>query len=101
MILIDRLIAGGIRFVFGQLANLADAELNDAGHLRDELLAAQMSLELGEIDEAAFAEIEARIMPQLRELRQRELDAADSEPMQIGGVEITVDAGVDEDAPRR
>lgn len=91
MILIDRLLAGGIRFVFDKLAQVAEAELNDAGRLREELLEAQMRLELGEIDEEAFRELEADLMARLREIRERELAADSDQPMEVRGVEVSLD----------
>ena len=50
MIVLDRMLVGGIKFVLGKVAAAVDAELNDDSRLREELLAAQMRLELGEID---------------------------------------------------
>ena len=59
MIILDTLLIGGIRFVLGKLVAAVDAEMNDDTALREELLAAQMQLELGEITEEEFAEIGA------------------------------------------
>jgi transcriptional/translational regulatory protein YebC/TACO1 len=92
VILIDRLLAGGIRFVFDKLAAVADAELNDASKLREELLEAQMSLELGDIDEEEFLVVEARVLERLREIRSVEEAAA--EDMEIAGIEVSVDPSV-------
>ena len=71
MILVDRLIYGGLRFIFNQIAAAVDQEMDDEGLLKEELLTSQMRLELGEIDEEEFAAIEAEILPRLREIRQR------------------------------
>ena len=57
MIVLDKMIVGGVKFVLKKLVQAAEAELNDDSHLREELLAAQMRLEVGEIDEAEFASI--------------------------------------------
>src|SRR5256885_16382704 len=59
MIILDRMLVGGIKFVLGKVAAAVDAELNDDSHLREELLAAQMRLELGEIGDEEFRALEA------------------------------------------
>ena len=51
MIILDTLLIGGLRFVLDKIAAAVDAELDDDTVLREELLAAQMRLELGEITE--------------------------------------------------
>ena len=53
VIILDTLLVGGLRFVLGKIAAAVDAELTDDTVWREELLAAQMRLELGEIDRAA------------------------------------------------
>jgi hypothetical protein len=82
MFILDRLLVGGIRFVLDKVSSVADAELNDADRLGEQLLLAQMQLELGEIDEEEFAGIEADILPRLREAR----NSGSSEP----GLSVTV-----------
>jgi hypothetical protein len=71
VIVIDRLLAGGIGWVLKRLADVADAELVDDASLREELLAAQMRLELGEIDEAEFQAIEDSVLARMRQVRER------------------------------
>ena len=56
MLILDRLLIGGIRFVLDKVAAAVDQEMNDEGRLREELLAAQMRYELGEMSEQDFAE---------------------------------------------
>jgi Gas vesicle protein G len=73
VIVLDKMLVGGVKFVLGKLAQAAEAELNDDSHLREELLAAQMRLEVGEIDEEEFASIEAALLARLREIRQRQM----------------------------
>ncbi len=68
MIVVDSLLIGGLRFVFDKVAQAVDAELSDPDRLREELLAAQMRFELGEIDEAELGRIETDVMARLREL---------------------------------
>jgi hypothetical protein len=70
MIILDSLIMGGIRFVLNQVATAVDNEMNDEGGLREQLLAAQMQLELGEIEEDDFVAIESSVMARLREIRE-------------------------------
>jgi hypothetical protein len=60
----------GMKFVFQQVADLADQELNHEANLREQLLLLQVQLEDGDIDEAAFAEREADILARLRETRR-------------------------------
>lgn len=69
MILLDDLVIGGLRFVLDKVASAVDAEMNDTDRLREDLLAAQMQLELGEITDEEFAEVEADILARMRELR--------------------------------
>ena len=70
MIVVDRLIYGGLRFIFTQIAAAADQELDAEGLLQEELLVAQMQQELGEITEEEFAAIEAEILSLLRAHRE-------------------------------
>jgi hypothetical protein len=70
MIILDSLIMGGIRFVLDKVATAVDQEMNDEDGLREQLLAAQMQLELGEIDEDDFVAIESEVMARLREIRE-------------------------------
>jgi hypothetical protein len=76
MLIVDSLIMGGIRFVLDKIATAVDNEMNDEGSLKEELLAAQMQLELGEIDDDEFADIEAAVLARLREIRANRGEAA-------------------------
>jgi hypothetical protein len=90
VIILDTLIIGGIKFVFRKIAEAADAELNDDSVLREELLAAQMRLELGEITEEQFAEIERELLARIREIRERRRgDEPGSGEMRITGIEAS------------
>ena len=71
MLIIDRMIVGGIKFVLGKIVQAVDSELNDEGVLKEQLLQAQMRLELGEIDEAEFAAIERGLLARIREIKER------------------------------
>jgi len=90
VLILDKLLVSGIKFVLGKVAAAVDAELNDDSHLREELLAAQMRLELGEITQEELAAIEADILGRLREIRERQLGEAEPGELEVKGVEATV-----------
>ena len=71
MVILDTILIGGLRFVFDKIAAAVDTELNDDTSLREQLLAAQMRVELGEMSEAEFAVFEEDILTRLREIRER------------------------------
>jgi len=72
MLIIDSLFIGGLRFVLDKIAAAVETELNDEGKLREELLAAEMRLELGEMSQEEFDELEAEIIVRIRELKERQ-----------------------------
>jgi Gas vesicle protein G len=76
MLILDSLLVGGIRFVLDKVAAAVDQEMNDEGRLREELLAAQMRYELGEMSDEEFAEFEEDVLLRLREIREREREEA-------------------------
>ena len=88
MIIIDTLLIGGIKFVLNKIVDAVDSRLNDDGVLREELLAAQMQLELGEISEKEFATIEADLLARLREIRERQLGES-GQPTKPGELKVT------------
>src|SRR6185369_10923317 len=71
MLIIDSLLVGGLRFVLDKIAAAVDTEMNDDSALREQLLAAQMRLELGEMSPEQFNSLEADILARLREIRER------------------------------
>jgi len=71
MFILDTMLIGGLRFVFDKIAAAVDTELNDDTSLREQLLAAQMRLELGEMSQGEFDQLEADILARLREIRDR------------------------------
>ncbi len=71
MFIVDSLLVGGLRFVLDKIAAAVDTELNDDSALREQLLAAQMRVELGEISPEEFNTLEADILARLREIRNR------------------------------
>jgi hypothetical protein len=97
MIILDSLLIGGLRFVLDKVASAVDAEMNDEQSLRQELLAAQMQLELGEMDEEEFVELERDILARLREIRQ-EQQAAGAVSLSDGGVSVDITFRGDENA---
>ena len=100
MIILDTLLVGGIKFVLGKIVAAVDAELNDDTHLREELLAVQMRLELGEITEQEFATVERQLLDAIREIRGRR-ERADEGPgeVRITGIEASAwdEDGADDD----
>jgi len=88
--------------VFSKIAEAVDAELNDDGALREELLAAQMRLELGEISEEEFKEQEGVLLARIREIHER-LRGAAPEPgeFKVTGIEATFGGDEDDAAGRR
>jgi hypothetical protein len=69
MFFLDSLLIGGLRFVLEKLVAVAEAELQDDTVLRERLLNAQMRLELGELTNEEFTEIEREVFDRIRELR--------------------------------
>jgi hypothetical protein len=63
--------AAGMKFIFQQVADLADAELNDEGVVREQLILLQVQLEEGDIEEDEFVEREAELMARMREIKAR------------------------------
>lgn len=72
MLIIDSLLVGGLRFVLDKIAAAVDTEMNDEAALHEQLLAAQMRLELGEISQEEFERVEADLLGRLREMRERQ-----------------------------
>ena len=93
MFILDSLLIGGLRFVLDKVAAVADSELNDDSALREQLMAAQMRLELGEISQEDFDALEAEILTRLREIRERQQDGEPLSPaghdLKVTGVEAT------------
>lgn len=100
VIVIDKLLTAPLAFVLEKIASAVDAELDDDSRLKEELLAAQMRLELGEISEGEFAETEAALLARMREIRE---ERGEGRGVSLGsrviGAEVTF-AG-DEDAEDR
>jgi hypothetical protein len=101
MIIVDTLLIGGLRFVLGKIAAAVEAEMDDDTTLREELLAAQMRLETGEITEAEYAAVERALLRGIDEIRGRHGGRPAPGTFRVTGVEATV-AGEETggDAPR-
>jgi hypothetical protein len=95
MFVLDSLLVGSLRFVLDKIAHAVDEEMNNPDRLRQELLEAQMRHELGEIDDAELARIEAGVLANLRALRQERGPITFSS--ESGGVELDFDAGDEPD----
>jgi hypothetical protein len=93
--ILDSLLVGSIRFVLDKLAAAVDQELNDDTFLKEELLAAQMRLELGELSPEEFARLEGALLARLREVQERRRGESAapiaSGEMRVTGVEATVE----------
>jgi hypothetical protein len=98
VIILDRLLLGGLTFVLRRLAEAVDAELDDTDAIREELLAAQMQLELGELSPEAFAAVERELLARLREIRERTAGEA-AGPLRITGIDISVADDVEDGPP--
>ena len=90
MFILDSLLIGGLRFVLDKVAAAAESELNDDSSLREQLLEAQMRLELGEISEKQFSRLERDILARIREIKGAQGSLAVSPGTKISGVEATV-----------
>jgi gas vesicle protein GvpG len=71
VIILDKLLTGGIKFVLDKVASSVDREMNDDQSLREQLLHAQMQHELGAMSTDELAEVEREILARLREIRER------------------------------
>jgi gas vesicle protein GvpG len=97
VIILDTLVIGGIKFVLRRLAEAVDAQMNDVDAIREELLAAQMRLELGEMTPAQFTEIEAGLLARMREIRAGSAEGDEAGPMRITGIDVSIADDVEDD----
>ena len=93
MLIIDSLIISGVRFVLDKVAAAVDTELNDDTVLRERLLEAQMRLELGDMSQAEFDELEAEILQRIRDIKERQRGGESAvispKDMKVTGIEAT------------
>lgn len=88
------------RFAARQVEGVAHRELTDDGRVKEDLLALQMELEIGAIDEAEYLRREAEIMERLRETREWRVRLGMEEewaPMEIAS--RTPEEGPEPDVP--
>ena len=89
MFILDTLLIGSLRFVLDKVVAAAEAEMQDDTVLREQLLEAQMRLELGEISGDEFDEIEQDVLARIREIKGQQQGAISMSPQDnVGGVEI-------------
>ena len=93
MLIIDSLIISGVRFVLDKVAEAVETELNDDSVLRDRLLDAQMRVELGEMTQAEFDELEVEILARIRDIKERQRGGESAvispKDMKVTGIEAT------------
>jgi len=89
MFILDSLLIGSLRFVLDKVVAAAEAEMHDDSALREQLLEAQMRLELGEISEEEFADIERDVLAAIRQIKRPQQGALTMSPNdKIAGVDI-------------
>jgi hypothetical protein len=103
MFLLDSLMISGIQWAIKTVITAAEAEMNDDSALRDQLLAAEMRREMGEISDDEYRELEADLLARIREIKQRReghgpLGFGGAEPMETSpGSSFQVEASVSGD----
>jgi len=89
MFILDSLLIGSIRFVLDKVIAAAETEMQDDSVLREQLLEAQMRLELGEISDEEFAGIERDILVAIRDIKGQQQGPISMSPHdKITGVDI-------------
>jgi hypothetical protein len=93
LLIIDSLIISGVRFVLDKVAAAVETELNDDSVLRERLLEAQMRVELGEMTQAEFDELETDILARIREIKERQRGGESAvispKDMKVTGIEAS------------
>jgi hypothetical protein len=90
MFILDSLLINGIKFALDKVLQVAEQELENPEALQQRLLEAQMQLEEGEIDEAAFAQIEADVFTRLREMKGDEAGGGVADASAFDEIEVEV-----------
>jgi hypothetical protein len=98
MFILDSLLIGSLRFVLDKVATAAEAELNDEGVLREQLLEAHVRLEAGELSEEEFVALERDLLARIREIKGAGEGGLTlvSDDVRVAGVEATVADELDE-----
>jgi hypothetical protein len=91
MFILDSLLIGGLRFVLDKIVVAAEAESQDDARLREQLLEAEMRLELGEITDREFARIERDLLARIRAIKESATSAhtLSSPDVKITGVDVS------------
>ena len=90
MFFLDSLMINGISWTLRTVVTAAEAEMNDDTALREQLLAAEMQRELGEITDEEFADVERDLLARIREIKERRDGGAG--PLEFGaGTPIETD----------
>lgn len=83
--------AAGIRFALEKVVEMAEAEMNSEEPVKQELLELQIELEEGRIDEKAYVARETVLLARLREIRERQREAAREQVAEEGTSRIVVE----------
>ncbi len=81
-----------MKFIFNQIAELADQELDDESMLREDLLLLQVQYDEGDIDDDEYVEREAALMVRLREIKARKRAQVEQVPLDELPAEANVGA---------
>jgi Gas vesicle protein G len=90
MFILDSLMISGISWALKTALTAAEAEMNDDTALREQLLAAEMQREMGEITDEDFEEFERDLLARIREIKERReggsgpLAFGEGEPIETG-----------------
>lgn len=93
MIIFDKLIAKGVRFVLDKVTRAVDRELNDPDRLRERLLEAEARRDAGEIDDAEFAAVEREVLDRMRSSRGGDDIGLTLSSDSIQEIEVDADTG--------
>jgi hypothetical protein len=96
VLVIDSLLISPIKCVLDKVAEAVDAELDDDTNLKEELLAAQRKLELGEISDEEFSAIETEVLARLREIREAR---GEGQGLSMGSKVVGAEVSFDVDIP--
>ena len=88
MFILDSILIGSLRFVLDKVAAAVESEMQDDTVLREQLLEAQMRLELGEITNDEFAAIETDLLERIRAIKGAGRAISISPDDKVSGVEI-------------
>lgn len=88
MFILDSILIGSLRFVLDKIVAAAEAEANDDTALRERLLEAQLRLELGELTDEEFRDIERDVLARLRELKGDQAGMAMTPGTRVTGIDI-------------